>query len=325
MADLSCDIDPGGTGDYLTLAAFEAAQGQDLTDGGGDTMTANCFSSDGSDDTSACLINGFVTSVTNYLKIIGTDFPSDGVFDATKYLITADDSWCIYSQEAYVKIENIQAIPKETGGAAYGFLINTGSGRLDIDSCFLKGDCAGTGGCYGINTTGADTVNVYNTVVKNIAGTTGHRAYFTDNSGSTMNIYNCVAHDNYYSYWGYSGTMNVYNSAGITGSVSVFTSCDVIDYCISAGGDGTNAQTPKSGDFDAEYPNLDSDDYTPASDGNSVGNGTDDPSSGLYSDDIAGTARSSTWDIGAWEYVSAGGDPGIMTTNSGYWGPTYNG
>jgi hypothetical protein len=38
-----------------------------------------------------------------------------------------------------------------------------------------------------------------------------------------------------------------------------------------------------------------------------VGEGTDNPGSGLYSDDIIGTARSSPWDIGAFEYTSGAG------------------
>lgn len=40
-------------------------------------------------------------------------------------------------------------------------------------------------------------------------------------------------------------------------------------------------------------------------DGTLDGAGTDDPGSGLYSDDITQTARTSTWDIGADEYIAA--------------------
>ena len=39
---------------------------------------------------------------------------------------------------------------------------------------------------------------------------------------------------------------------------------------------------------------------------------TSNPASGLYSDDIIGTARTSTWDIGAFEYLA--GSPPVTTT-----------
>ena len=79
-----------------------------------------------------------------------------------------------------------------------------------------------------------------------------------------------------------------------------FSGCTV-SYCCSDDGDGSYSQSPAAG---GEFTNLQGEDYSLVSGANSINTATDDPGSGLYSDDIMGTARSSPWDIGAFEFVS---------------------
>jgi len=77
-----------------------------------------------------------------------------------------------------------------------------------------------------------------------------------------------------------------------------------IDHCCSDDGDGTNAQGPSGGSWANEFTTPGTD-FSLLAGGNCVGNGTDDPGAGLYSDDIIGTARNTTWDIGAFEIAAA--------------------
>ena len=88
-----------------------------------------------------------------------------------------------------------------------------------------------------------------------------------------------------------------------------------IDYCASDDNDGTNNVDETGGVGDTwvdSIPDFATNDFTLV-DKHLNGVGTDDPGSGLYSDDIAGTERSSTWDVGAFEYESvAGGSRLIM-------------
>ena len=61
-------------------------------------------------------------------------------------------------------------------------------------------------------------------------------------------------------------------------------------------------------DWDAAFTDYSNGDFSVKNDSSVLyGAGTDNPGAGLYSDDIIDTARSSTWDIGAFEYVAAGG------------------
>ncbi len=81
MADLEKIVDPnvvGGAGDgtseanaYASLALWEAAEAQDLTDAGGDTMTALCkHTGDGIDDTELIIDDGgWVTADGNDITI----------------------------------------------------------------------------------------------------------------------------------------------------------------------------------------------------------------------------------------------------------------
>src|SRR3972149_3767269 len=66
---------------------------------------------------------------------------------------------------------------------------------------------------------------------------------------------------------------------------------------------GTNSRTSQTFTFEAGTDNY----HLASNDAGARDYGVSDPGSGLFSDDIDGETRSGTWDIGADEYVAAGG------------------
>jgi len=300
-----------GSGDswtnaYASLFAWEAAEETDL-DAANNYMTVYCRSSAGTADTATCIIAGWATSATDYIEIIGSDFPSDGIWDATKYVIHDNNATlsAIEVHELYVKIINLQVLLTTTTGTKYGILVWGDGDNSTVDSCFVKGICSGTGAAWGIQYTNTSTPNViYNTVVSGFkSGTDNNFGGIFATSSSGVTIYNSTVTGCRTGVNSAGGTIAMYNCAlGLNDYTEYLVG--TIDYCCSTDGVGTNAQTPLDGDWAKEWTASGSNDFSLLVGGNCVGNGTDNPGSGLYSDDIIGTSRTTVWDIGAFEYTA---------------------
>lgn len=323
MAQVIRYVDPdvvGGTGDgtswedaYASLNAWNAAEATNLVTND-DYHTVYCRSSGGTNDTTPFDLYGWNTDATHYIEIIGFDFPSNGVYDNTKYVLYNNDSAevTLSFSENYIRIINLQILVTETGSnTRHGIKISgiVGSNEFLIDSCIIKGVCSGTGAAWGIYTNDNDiNLTVINTIVYDfVSGTdTGFQGIRADNC-NTFNIYNCTVYNCYGVgiYLGATGTMTVKNTAvGLTNNdFGQYSGTLIIDHCCSDDGDGTNPQNPSGGNWSNEFKNPGTD-FSLLQNGNCVNNGVDDPGSGLYSDDIRGLERSSNWDIGAFEYGS---------------------
>lgn len=126
----------------------------------------------------------------------------------------------------------------------------------------------------------------------------------------THSVFNCIIRnaDQDGVNIGGSGTLTMKNCA-------VFDNADdfddsgttTIDHCASDDGDGTNAVAPSGADWDNEFVDSANGDYTAFNTGNCFEGGTDDPGSGLYSDDIEGDAWVSPWSIGIDQYAVISG------------------
>ena len=300
---------------YQTLAQWEAATEQDLTDAGGDFATVHCNRTNGGGVNPNCAINGFTTSEACYIAIYGDDFPTDGIFDNTKFYSDGGNAKaCVSVYDDFVKFINLQFQPTANDvGSTYGITVSLQSAGsvITIDSCIIKGVCSGEGSSYGVFVNDADsTVNVYNTIVYGFISSdypadAGFLAIRGD-AGIT-NVYNCTVHGNNYGIYRVGGTLTVKNCA-VFNNTNDFNGTITIDYCASDDGDGTNAQdfTAEATDWNKVFENYAIGDFRLKDYTTSpccVGVGTDNPGAGLYSDDIAGTARTSTWDIGAFEYT----------------------
>ena len=111
-------------------------------------------------------------------------------------------------------------------------------------------------------------------------------------------------------------TVSIINCAVFDSTDDFFGTFALIDYCSSDDGDGTNAVTPA--DWSTVFVDYTNGDFhLKSTDTDLIGAGVDDPGSGLFSDDIDGETRTSVWDIGADEYVSAGVTKTVTDTGSG--------
>lgn len=286
---------------YTSLSAWEVDR--DGNANAGDDEYAIIQTPWTADDTAAVSVN-FTNAVNSYtIKAIGAA-RTDGVYDESNggpyRLKAANTVWLLSFKDTGGRLDGVQLYNTEavdTSNAAF----YTDSGDVEVSDCVIISE----------NSEGA-----------------------TFNSGGTGKIWNCVIYcpdsggqeglwvDSVSTFTGYNLTIRGFDDGIEVDAVSascalkniaVMDNTDDIDdavgvtkdYIASDDGDGTN---PQSGltwtDEFNDYPN---DDYSVKAGATLIGNGTDDPSSGEYSDDIAGNSRSSTWDIGAFEYVSVGG------------------
>ena len=320
MALVTRYVDPdatgGGTGvdwtnAYTSLNAWEAAEQTNLVSDG-DSHIVYCRSSSGGDDTVGCLIDGWTTGSGNTITIEGADFPSDGVLDATKYLLNTTNATCINNDEDYVTVRKIQG--KLTTSSAYRYVLDfrssNSSGRWLIEKCICKviSTVSVDGFVYGMmldNSGDNIDIDVINCTVEGaVYGAESHHMGIrmwrvTDGAIFNCTVYNCYIGINCDDMGGTLKNCAIGNCTVDFGG----NAASWADYCCSDDGLGTNPQGPLSGSWANEFTNVAGDDFSLVSGGNCIGNGTDDPSSGLYSDDIVGVTRNSSWDIGAFEYT----------------------
>lgn len=310
-------VDPDASGNedgttwehaYKSLSAGEAAEQQDLTDNGGDIMHFYCKSSSGGDDTTSVWFDGWTTNSTCYIVVHedGTDGGEgacddvNGQWDANKYLIDVSNH-CILTVED-VRIIGLQLDTDASAKLFFGENTDDGAAlALQMSYCV----CKGAGGINGVYLGGnaGSTMSVFNNVLYSSAND-GAGLYCV---AGTMTCYNNTVRGFYKAcYQKTGGTMKVTNCAVFLNNDD-FSGTITVDYCASDDEDGTNSQLLDSTDnYANEFTDSPNGDFTIVNAGSVLDEtGLDDPGTGLYSDDIAGTVRSSTWDIGAFELTAA--------------------
>ena len=326
MATVDRYVDPAATGGgtgldwtnaYTSLSAWEAAEQTDLvTDG--DIHVCHCRSSGANpEDTTAVVIDGWTTGASNYIEIrCDSGDGHSGTWDDTKYrLVNTAGGYSIDIREAYVRLFGLQLHYDRTGGGG-ALYVGAGNdlGDVRIGNCLLYSTNTAAYICR-VNqaaTTGTGTVTFYNTIL--YANTAQHGLYAVMGSSQNCYIYNCLitgVSDDAIETDGTNVTaINTVSFNNADDFKDVFSS---IDYCASDDGDGTNGinwtseATDWNNNFTSYSPVKTTADYSLVSgSADLVDAGTDDPGAGLYSDDIAGNARSSPWDIGPFEWVTAG-------------------
>ena len=303
-------IDPDGTGDYTSLAAWESAMQKDLVTAD-EISVAKCRCTGGSANTGQVVIDGWTTDATRYIKI-WTD-PSEGYrhlgkwttgnYFRVEFSSAGSGTSAIDLREEYVRVHGIQI--KQTTTAAvnqYALItrVTAGGSYYQLADCILWGvQTAGT--LYGINANDTDitSMDIWNCVAYGFNGA-GYLGYRTNIYNSTF--YNC----------GGQGIRDLGNEC-VVKNCAVFNNADdfygtfsLISNCASDDGDGTNPVTPSN--WNTVFTDAANGDFHLLSTGTElIGAGLNDPGSGLYSNDIDGVARTTTWDIGADEYVAVGG------------------
>lgn len=298
---------------YQSLNQWESAEGADL-DTANNTHTVHTNrTNSGGEDTTSISIMGWTTSATDFITIRGDDFPLDGVFDNTKYLLSVTNGAMLTIREDYVRIEYIQFEITQTGsGNPFGILITTStpsSNERRISNCIIKGISSGTGGGQGIAVDSADAiVKIWNSTIYGfyILNDFAFECLILSGTVDIYNstIYNCTEGIQQ------SGTVTLINTA-IFNTQNDILGTVTLNYSATEDGDdsGNNGNititqgdpwtdlvtNPAIGDF--SVTDVNSELYQ-------TGNGATPKS--LFTDDIIGTIRGPAdldWDIGAFEYV----------------------
>lgn len=253
---------PGdGNRAYATLAEAEGDLQQDLTDGGGDTMTIKCSAvADGggsSDvvDTAAVVISGWTLSETNDLTIIShEDYRHDGKYAnaGDAYVLQVTDTDPIRNDnEAYVTIEGLQIKiifdSVETTFAVISAAVVTGNLTI-VSKCILVADGGRLQYCLESNFSQTN-LRAINTLMY------GATTDVINANVTVLDVYNCTIHGGP----GEDGidavaaaTATVVNTICFNNNSDDFEDLDNIDYCATNDdytGDGVGNLVISTADF----------------------------------------------------------------------------
>ncbi len=311
-------------GAYTSLINWEAGRQADLVTG--DLIEiAECYSMQ---DTTAVVINGWTTGAINYIKIYTpTAERHNGTYQTSKYYLNVSEAIAIAVQEDYVRVDGLQCQVTTTSVLKHGIMI---SGQTNVNNLIwisnniFKGVISGGNGtdCHGIyvyeSNSAGSVVKVWNCIAYNWFNSTypdNTSNHGFNNTYGLTTFYNCTAYKCGMGFVkGSTYSTTAINCLSINNAVRAayidFSGTITQSYNISSDttSDGTGS-IDSQGLTDVDFVNTTagSEDFHLQSTSTAIGVGTDNPGSGLYSDDIDGVARTSTWDIGADEYVAAGG------------------
>ncbi|MBN2094345.1 MAG: hypothetical protein JW740_03205, partial [Candidatus Zambryskibacteria bacterium] len=326
LSETIIDVDTGGTGSYATLNAAIAAEQDDLTISDVQ-LTFTCRASDDSADEAAVNVDGYTVDSTRYIKIWTDPSGSDrheGVWDIGKYRLyltpTSNGEYMFYIKESYTIIDGLQIY--ENIGSYYGSCVRMDYPAINIifKNNIVHGE--GTNAYRGIYGPDYGKASIYNNTIYNFQG--GGSA----GSGISVATDNATNYNYYYNNTIFGCRNGVYD-AGNNNSVlknNISMNNISVDYSAvtfgtadknvssDASAPGTTVATGKTsyGDYFTDYTIYD---FHLKGTGLSLFGISGDDLSGTFTDDIDGDTRS-TWDVGADEYVAAGGEEGSSATSS---------
>lgn len=300
-------------GDYTTLAGWEAGEQGNLTTLN-DLAYCELYAIA---DTTQCTIDGWTTDSTRYVRIY-TDSTARhaGAWDTGKYrleLTTAGSpGGCITNREAHTRFEFLQVY--NTKGTPLQF----DEGIYSEATCFVDG-CIVRGGWAGIDLT------LGGCTCRNSVTYGGLRGGRSNNSGSPGNTWqNCtligstvglaidsnVVYSTAQNVYVHGGTFGFSNLAVTTaGGIVAKTNCMSSDTTATnnSGGGGATNCTNSVAHSTANFTNVTggSEDYHIPTGSALKDAGVD--LSGTFTNDIDGTTRSGTFDVGADEFAAGGG------------------
>lgn len=308
MANRTVSVHPTGegTGDasYTTLALAIAGEEKDLvTNTRILTIEIQGDWSGGADSTEVS-VTGFTVS-SSYYVIIQTDSANRhaGVWDTNKYVLEKSHGGAVFTLvNSYTRMIGLQIRNTATGDYQAFKEDTSGCDGWLMDKCLLRGGSGGKdiligGGDGEIRNTGVfgNALGIYTTwssenptlLLQNVTAINSTTYCIQVNNGS-------VTANNVYAGGGgtadTSGTISDTNCASSDGTIGSAVACST-----SSGAYFTNVTG-------------DSEDVHIKSDSSLIGNGSD--LSGTFTDDFEGDTRSA-WDIGADEYIAAGGGSAV--------------
>lgn len=291
----------GGT--YTSLNSALATEDDTYADLVTNTMilTFQCYAFE--DTTAADTGTGYTTSADYYINI---DVPSAEMHDGTLggYVIKPSGYYIngLTIQESYTRVNGV-CVDMNDQVYDVGIIFN-GADYIRISKCIVAN--VGGGSIYtghGIYTGNGGHSRIFNCIMYDCEGA---GLFFRDYAADTA--YNCTAVDCGYGFyaWDYANSI-AKNCLGYSNTTDFGAGGTLTcSYCASDDSTADNFNgTGNIVDIADPFVDFSGDDFHLASDAEILGDGTDSVES-LFTDDIDGDTRSS-WDIGADEYVAAGG------------------
>lgn len=296
---------------YASLNAWSTARARNLVTAD-EIEEVVCATSGAADTVVPVYIepsDGWVTDATRYIKIRADNTHRAGTqWDNNKYRLSSTTGGNILNISVpYTQISGLQLSHLSIGDAHDGVFVSGGNHKAD--GLLIRGANDATYRNLAFRIDGPNTY-VWNCIVVDWLGTNSAGFNRFGGSGGAY-FYNCTAvncsigfsepdddYDGIYKNCLASGC----SQYGFLADWS-WSGSDSNNASSDATAPGTNSRTGQTFGFVA------ADDYALTStDGGARDFGVADPGSGLFSDDILGTARGASWDIGAHEYVEAGSE-----------------
>ena len=310
MATYTYYVDPGGTGDYTTFAAFEAAR-QSSHNGSGNIVVAECKRTTSTEDTGTVSIQGWGTGVTCHLYV-HPDYRHQGKNANTRtdngnyiYRIAPSASWVLSITDSWASHATIEGLLGTSSYASY--IINANSAGTKIfKSCFFRNGNSGVASCAGSYSAGE--VNFFNCVL--IAG-----SYEAINTGQPARIYNCnlintttntYALYNTNTYGGYTVMLNSYTRAAWPSSDCWSTVSWQRQDCASSKDDYQYNEYKMYNTGNFTNVTVGSEDFSLRIGSNLISCAGNILGEGYYTDDILGNTRTLPWSQGAFEVQYTG-------------------
>jgi len=293
-------------GDYTSLSAWEAGEQRDLV-ALNEIAVAECYSMS---ETTAVIVNGFTTDATRYIEIrTPLSERHNGKWDATKYNLKVVDADALVLADDHVRVVGLQIAVSSTQYGRNGITISFPhvGAEFQISKNIIDGQSS-TLSSSGIaaSSSGNEVVKIWDNIIYDFHhGWSGGISVSNCAAGSFLynnTIYGCqyglksnainLVVKNHLSV---GNNRNAYN--GTPGASSDYNASDDTT---STG--GANDRTSQTFTFvDAVNRDL----HLASTDAGARDFGVD--LSVFFTDDIDGHIRTATWDIGAAEYVAAGG------------------
>lgn len=279
---------------YTSMSAWEAARDGDSN--GGDIEHGVIQGPWSSAETNAITFKGW-DAASALVYAIGVA-KHNGIYGDKATAYKWEGATIIMEDDVAVTLRDFQASP--SSGNLFG-TTPTQTSLITIDSLVMQGG-SGLGKTFDFNGAGGDW-KIYNSVIH---GEWDYGGYCASASVVTFYFYNCsIETDNHGQGLREAAATFVAKNCAVFNTSDDFNSITTIENCASDDGDGDNPQTLDDTDnYAAEFTDMPNGDFSLVLGSVCIENGQDNPGSGLYSVDIIDIARSSTWDIGAFEYVS---------------------
>lgn len=315
---------------YVSLTDWEAAEFQDLTDSGGDTMTVDC---EGTAADSPFSIAGWTTGASNYILIRGNNTAAGrhaGIFSTSKFRVadTGSTGYCIDVQEDYVRFEGFQLSTTGSAGVTYvgiqwRSIGAVGANQYLLDGMIVKAALSGTADGEATYASGTDAnINVKSCLFFDwVRGSATCYGGHLNRGSGTVRFHKCSIVNSWRAIRNSIGS-NVLAQGNDTGSVYIN---NTLVKCASNdnSANGTNPVTNATYTFVNEA----GDDYhLSTSDAYAYHAGTDLTADAnlAVTTDIDGETISTTHDIGC-DWVAAAGGGTTRGTPFGHRGTAFNG